>query len=230
MSLKACPYCSEMISDKSNHCVKCGKDISASDWNITCIECGARLNAINQFCPVCGCPVDALVENGNSEELSGNASPSSVKMVNVENSTSVSSNRPKVWIPIIAVIIALLCGFIVWKVYFSGPKVDFKNIYYECKCSTKWAKYGSSYLRIDTNPHDKDLDDYLSEDWSSSREAINAIQDINDELGLPDYLYEDMMNTTANQGRQREEFEDLGIKVTWTYHPDSGLEVSYELL
>ena len=27
----------------------------------------------------------------------------------------------------------------------------------------------------------------------------------------------------------KEVFEDIGIKVTWTYHPDMGLEVTYKL-
>ena len=53
---------------------------------------------------------------------------------------------------------------------------------------------------------------------------------MNTELGLPDSLSKDMGQTTWSMGKQQEEFEDAGVKVTWTYHPDKGLEVTYKLL
>lgn len=35
-----------------------------------------------------------------------------------------------------------------------------------------------------------------------------------------------MLETSARMGRQREENDKY--RVTWTYHPDEGLEVTYE--
>ena len=45
-------------------------------------------------------------------------------------------------------------------------------------------------------------------------------------LGFSDSLYQDMLNTSAIMGRQSEENEKYRVK--WSYHPDDGLEVTYE--
>lgn len=101
----------------------------------------------------------------------------------------------------------------------SGP--DFKAIY-DKYCSSTYATVGSdgSYLSIDTNPYD--IDDY------TTTGSIQAIIDVNSALGLPDYVLDDMGSTTAMMGRQSEDFSDLGISVSWSYHPDKGLEVTYK--
>lgn len=79
-----------------------------------------------------------------------------------------------------------------------------------------------SYLFIDTNIGDKK--GYI--DW----DAWEVIRSINSDLGLPDSLFFDMENTTFAMGKQEETFESKGIKVSWTYHPDYGLEVTYKLI
>ena len=89
-------------------------------------------------------------------------------------------------------------------------------------------KYGwtlgsdGSYLSADTNVHN--LDDY------SSTTIMYEIKDMNEDLGLPDSLWNDMLQTTWSMGKQQETYERIGIKVSWTYHPDKGLEVTYKLL
>ena len=76
----------------------------------------------------------------------------------------------------------------------------------------------NSYMKIDTNPHDlKGKTEYS---------AMFAVKSINEELGFPESLYEKMEETRALDGKQSE--ENKKIKVTWTYHPDEGLEVMYE--
>ena len=74
-----------------------------------------------------------------------------------------------------------------------------------------------SYCEIDTNPYD--IDDY------SSSTAMRYIKDMNTALGLPEYLYNDMIHTSYSQGKQEETFGN--IKVKYYYHPDKGLNVSY---
>ena len=74
-----------------------------------------------------------------------------------------------------------------------------------------------SYCEIDTNPFD--FDNF------SSGIARNYIKEMNKLLGLPDYLYNDMLNTSYLQGKQEETFDK--IKVKYYYHPDKGLNVSY---
>ena len=101
--------------------------------------------------------------------------------------------------------------------------IDFKKIYNEF-CVAKWATVGSdnSYLSIDDNPYDQD-DYYIDA-------ADAAIEKINRALGLPDALYSDMLQTTWSMGKQKETYEKIGVEVTWTYHPDKGLEVTYKLI
>jgi len=99
----------------------------------------------------------------------------------------------------------------------SGP--DFKSIYNKY-CDSSWSSLASdgSYLTVDTNPRDKD--DY------TEIEAYYAIGDIISELGLPDSLYNDMGHTSSADGKQEESFDDL--TVSWKYHPDRGLEVTFK--
>ncbi|MCL2403548.1 MAG: hypothetical protein FWC86_04900 [Coriobacteriia bacterium] len=74
-------------------------------------------------------------------------------------------------------------------------------------------------LEILTNPENRTTE-------SRSR-AIQAIREVNHELGLPDYVWTLMSSTRAMDGRQSEPFE--GGTVSWIFHSDSGLEVLYML-
>lgn len=75
-----------------------------------------------------------------------------------------------------------------------------------------------SCLVVDTNPYDH-------EDMSFSSVWENIV-DINKMLGLPDSLTEKMKSTRSMDGRQNESYDN--VAVSWTYHPDKGLEVMYE--
>lgn len=99
----------------------------------------------------------------------------------------------------------------------SGP--DFMSIY-NTYCDSTYATVGSdgSYLSIDTNPYD--IDDYTASG------SIQAIISVNAALGLPDYIFDDMSRTTALMGRQSASFDD--VTVSWSYHPDKGLAVTYK--
>lgn len=100
---------------------------------------------------------------------------------------------------------------------------DFNKLFDEY-CSSNWAEVGSdgSYLEVDTNPYDRD-------DYNDSQ-ADSAIEKINNALGLSDSVYKDMCSTTWSMGKQSESFEDIGLKVEWTYHSDKGLEVTYKYI
>ena len=128
----------------------------------------------------------------------------------------------------IDVVIALIVGgIVILKAFSSGPKVDLKKVYDDCDLMWPWANCGSdgSYIAIDTNPYDVDDGDYT---YSST--AFSAVKRVNDELGLPSYLINEMSRVNALQGRQTEKFEDAGIEVSYSYHPDHGLEVTYKLI
>ncbi|MBE6734949.1 MAG: zinc-ribbon domain-containing protein [Ruminococcaceae bacterium] len=88
-----------------------------------------------------------------------------------------------------------------------------------CDDSFAYLSFDGSYLYVDTNPSD------IKNETDTN--AWTAIQDINDYLGLPDSLDEQMKNTRALDGYCEESFDD--IDVSWNYHPDTGLEVYYEV-
>ena len=75
-----------------------------------------------------------------------------------------------------------------------------------------------SYLYFDTNT--LDLEDY------SNSSNVEMVLRINRAFGLPESVYQKMLNTTALQGVQNQTYN--GITVQWTYHPDKGLEIIYE--
>ncbi|MCD8384716.1 MAG: Ig-like domain-containing protein [Clostridiales bacterium] len=104
----------------------------------------------------------------------------------------------------------------------TGP--DFQALYDEF-CESTWASVGSdgSYLKLDTNPYNED------DSGIAYVDAYYAVISINEELGLPESLIEDMASTTAAMGKQSETYSDLDLTVSWTYHPDKGLEVTYKL-
>ena len=100
----------------------------------------------------------------------------------------------------------------------DGP--DLKAIYnkfdspYYCTLASD-----GSYLTVDTNVFD--IDDYFDSD------AYYGLSDIIVEIGLPDSLLAEMGETRALDGRQTAEYDD--VSVSWSYHPDSGLEVMFKV-
>lgn len=88
---------------------------------------------------------------------------------------------------------------------------------------------GKGYFTIDTYP-----DAYANMGYGSQHpllknmreNALEAIKYANEALGFNGSLYNRMLETSALMGRQSE--ENSRYKVSWTYHPDDGLEVTYE--
>lgn len=108
------------------------------------------------------------------------------------------------------------------------PKLKLKSLYDEY-CESPWAELGSdeSYLSIDTNPYNYDSDSDYSTYYFL--DAYEAVENINEALELPDSLLNEMGETTSLMGKQTETYDDIGITVSWTYHPDNGLEVTYKI-
>lgn len=102
----------------------------------------------------------------------------------------------------------------------TGP--DFKSLYLKY-CKSTWASVGTdgSYLSIDTNPYDWD------DDGLAYPEAFTAVKNIVSALGMPSSLINDIGETASADGKQTETFGD--ITVSWKYHPDKGLEISFKV-
>ena len=104
-------------------------------------------------------------------------------------------------------------------------KIDFNELYKGIPSSVRYGfsvAGDGSYLSADTNVYN--LDDYFNYD------IRDAITELHEKMGLPESLDEDMWQTTWSMGKQHETFEKIGITVSWTYHPDKGLEVTYKLI
>lgn len=61
---------------------------------------------------------------------------------------------------------------------------------------------------------------------NAQEKALKGIKYANEEFGFNSSLYSEMLETNALMGRQR--MENDKYRVSWTYHPDDGLEVTYE--
>lgn len=72
-----------------------------------------------------------------------------------------------------------------------------------------------------------DDDSYLSVRATTSYgNSTEVVQKINAELGFGEAMWEKMLETRAIDGMQSE--ENGNFTVSWTYHPDNGLNVIYE--
>ena len=88
---------------------------------------------------------------------------------------------------------------------------------------------GKDYFELDTYPDEyEDMDEYLVARLLPTQQenTLDGIRYANEALGFNGSLYSKMLKTTALMGRQSEETDKY--RVSWTYHPDDGLEVTYE--
>lgn len=194
-----------------------------------CTNCGNKLPEGSSFCNNCG---TALTETQNEHLQPETTQPSQLshdtqttqEPIHQNNNSKLKLPNKKllfILIPAAIVVIAIICVFVFVG---GGPqKPDFRALYNDLSDNYGWT-LGSdgSYLSVDTNVYD--IDDY------SNTSIMYSIKDMNKNLGLPDSLWNDMLNTTWSMGKQQETYKNIGITVSWTYHPDKGMEVTYKLI
>jgi ribosomal protein L40E len=209
-----CVKCGAPLGEGQAFCTKCGTPKGGPKKKL-CGKCGAELEEGQEFCPKCGTKVNAAPAPGVT---------AAINQINTKVDQVVSKGKKS------PIIVAAIAGVAVLAVILiivlgkgGGSKVNLKKIYDEY-CSSTWASVGSdgSYLSIDTNPDDND------DDGLAYPAAYTAIKNVNSALGLPDSLINEMGQTTGADGKQTESFDDIGITVSWKYHPDKGLEVTYK--
>ncbi|MBP3657339.1 MAG: hypothetical protein J6K32_11690 [Clostridia bacterium] len=95
---------------------------------------------------------------------------------------------------------------------------DLRSVY-DQYCDAAWADLSSdgTSLSLDTNPNN--TDDY------TNFSAYLAIEPVNKALGLPGSVFTRMGSTTSMQGVQTATAGNL--TVSWSYHPDNGMEIIY---
>lgn len=181
--------------------------------NRVCANCGAPLAEGQVFCGRCGQSIYSAPVSAAGQT----AAPAKAK-----------SKAPLIIGCIIAAA-AVIGGAILLFVMLGGNKFDFNKEYADIKYE-EWCTIASdgTWMTLDTNPTDMDSDDMGYSYYLDTYTPCNdKIEQVNAELGFSSAVFKKMGETTWSQGRQTESNDKF--TVSWTYHPDKGLEVMYEV-
>lgn len=209
-----CAGCGAPLAEGQAFCAKCGMPRGGAPGARVCAACGAPLAEGQEFCSKCGQRAGAPIQ----DRIPVGAPPAPPAK---KNSTKIILIAAAAVVVVAAVLIFFLKPGGGPDAADSGP--NFQALYDEY-CDATWADLGDdgSYLYIDTNPEDNE------DDGLAYVEAYSAVKNVNKALALPDSVLSDMEETTGADGKQSEEFDDLNLTVSWRYHPDRGLEVTYK--
>ena len=105
-----------------------------------------------------------------------------------------------------------------------GNKTPLKTVYEKADVPVgmlDYIEHGDdwSFIIVDTNPDDKD--DYYN------KASFDLVRNLNQAMEFPSSVMERMIRTTFVQGIQT--YEGKKFEVSWTFHPDKGLCVTYEV-
>ena len=244
-----CPGCGAELAPGQAFCGNCGtkyvapEPVPAAPQSYNCANCGSELAPGQAFCGTCGtpampaapapaAPVIPICANCGTELAEGQAfcpvcgtkatatmAPGVSGAIDQFNANVETKKKKKPIVPIVIGAVAVVIVLVLIISLAGGGKKDFNKMFSDIKYNS-WCTIASdgSYMKIDTNPNDED--DYIDLTAYYTLESINA------ELGFPSSTYEKMGETRALDGRQYDSAGD--VEVSWTYHPDSGLEVMYE--
>lgn len=211
-------------------CDFCGKDYDAT-WGSTldngspacpeCVEKEEKANADKEL------NVDMNESPNEHHEVLDEASENvTTENGGVIGKTAAKSSKlsKKTLVGIIAAAVAIIA---IAAILLIPSK--FERVKNECVQIAGMVTGSGDYFEIDTYP-----DEYENLDStvvallapSTQENALEAIKYANEALGFNGSVYSQMVKTTALMGRQSAETDKY--KVSWTYHPDDGLEVTYE--
>ena len=202
-----CSNCGAPLGDGQAFCPKCGTPKNAPKKNI-CGKCGAELQDGQEFCPKCGQKAGLAVDAGVNSAISQfNAG--------IQKNNDKKKKKPL----FIGIAAAVVVAIVLIATLGGGGSKDFNKMFGEY-ADESWCYISSdgSYMKIDTNPYD--IEDHID------TTAYYKIKSINSELGFSESLWSKMVETSALDGRQTEDNDK--VTVSWKYHPDSGMEVTYE--
>ncbi len=202
-----CDSCGTPLGDEQMFCPKCGKSKTQSALN-SCSKCGNALQENQEFCSKCGQKVGVGIDGTVNSAIN-----------QFNQAVNKSNTKQKKKVITISIIGVTVVGIILIALSLGG-KTDFNDMYSDIANET-WCEIGSdgTWMSIDTNPYD--LDDHTEFD------AYFIIETINDELGFSSSLWNRMGETSSLDGRQDDETDKY--TVSWKYHPNNGMEVTYEV-
>ena len=152
-----------------------------------------------------------------------------VNSTTVENTEEKNSKKTKFTKKKLIIIGGIIIAVVFLALVIFIPS-KFERVKNECVQIAGSISYrGDDNFTIDTYPDEyKNMDPMLVAMLlpDAQENALEAIKYANEELGFNGSVYSQMMKTTALMGRQSAENDKY--RVSWTYHPDDGLEVTYE--
>lgn len=219
-----------------------------------CSKCGAQLTDDAAFCPKCGtpcstapvqpeptfsapAPLDIPPEDllsseslppldGGSPEMPASAAAPVAGKKSFLNAIKAWSKKKKIIAGSVAAVVVVGAVVAFALLY----KSEFEQVKDEClDIAGIVTGDGKTSFTLDTYPdHYENMDpDVVGLLKASTQEKVlKAIKHANTALGFDSGLYDQMLQTNALMGRQTE--ENSKYKVAWSYHPDDGLEVTYQ--
>jgi uncharacterized membrane protein YvbJ len=179
-----------------------------------CRNCGESFDYEFEFCPKCG------------TKYKDSSSDLEFSETTVNNNNIFSKFSKKQLGAIIGIASTIVLIIIIFLIM-AGTPTDFSKKYSEFN-DVAWCDVDPSgeWISFDTNPYDFDSDDYPSLATMYMSDATDAIQEVLDDLNFSSAVYQKMLSTTWSQGIQSE--ENNKYVVSWSYHPEKGLEVMFE--
>lgn len=198
-----------------------------------CVYCGKEIIDENaSFCPSCGKKLDLNIKvtndlkTDNSDVVGKNKSEDEKTDIKKEKESTIAEKAPKnennsekkknvlVFIGVAASIIILI---IIVSLVTSNQKMNLQDIYKQEDSTYCSISDDGNSITVDTDPND----------IGDNEEGWPTVKSVDDLLDLPDSLETKFSNTRAIDGNQTETYGR--VTVSWTYDPDSGLNVVYEL-
>lgn len=181
-----------------------------------CTSCGAEIHTEAVICPSCG--AGQGTETANEEK-------------GIKKFITKFKTDKKLWAitgGILAVIVIIV--IIAVSSYLTSFEHYVNLMLDEYPMADNARASDGSYLKMDTNTYDKDPDDMTYSQYKlysiKLDDTLDGIKWMNEKLGFSSSVYDDMMETNSLMGRQSASNDKY--KVSWTYHPNKGLEVKYE--
>ncbi len=129
-------------------------------------------------------------------------------------------NAKSLTLRLLAMVLAAICSLMVGCK--PSPKAKLEEVYNKVVNSASAAvklcftiSSDGTYVTADSNPLNSD--DYTVPGFYDALDLFKT------EMEFPEYLDEAIGSTTWSMGKQTEEIGDYIL--TWTYHPDKGLEL-----
>lgn len=171
---------------------------------------------------------EELLNETQEVQITGNDIPTDTASESEAAADTPAKAKPKISKKKIVMIAAAAVAVIAIALVVFLPS-KFEKVQNECVQIAGRVSGSGDYFMLDTYPDEyENMDETLVALLlpNTQKNALEAIKYANEELGFNDSVYSQMMNTTALMGRQSAENDKY--KVSWTYHPDDGLEVTYE--